>query len=87
MGVDVNFIHELLINLFQGDGNYSYNSTNLATIPGSPASVPVGFAPCAAVTSAAAANATFCLWLADAVGANVGDGINGEALVHLHSGH
>jgi len=27
MGVDLNFIHELLINLFQGDGNYSYNVT------------------------------------------------------------
>lgn len=27
MGVDVNFIHELLINLFQGDGSYSYTST------------------------------------------------------------
>jgi Carboxypeptidase regulatory-like domain/TonB dependent receptor-like, beta-barrel len=27
IGVDVNFIHELLINLFQGDGNYSYTST------------------------------------------------------------
>jgi len=27
-GADVNLIHELLINLFQGDGNYSYNSTS-----------------------------------------------------------
>jgi hypothetical protein len=27
MGVDINLIHELLVNLFQGDGNYSYNST------------------------------------------------------------
>jgi hypothetical protein len=34
MGVDVNLIHELLVNLFQGDGNYSYNSTSVATIPG-----------------------------------------------------
>ncbi len=32
MGVDVNFIHELLINLFQGDGNYNY--TGSALIPG-----------------------------------------------------
>ena len=27
MGVDLNFIHELLINLFQGDGNYSYTGS------------------------------------------------------------
>jgi hypothetical protein len=27
MGVDVNLIHELLINLFQGDGSYSYTAT------------------------------------------------------------
>jgi Carboxypeptidase regulatory-like domain/TonB dependent receptor len=32
MGVDGNFIHELLINLFQGDGNYNY--TGSALIPG-----------------------------------------------------
>ena len=25
LGVDLNFIHELLINLFQGDGGYTYN--------------------------------------------------------------
>ncbi len=35
MGVDLNFIHELLINLFQGDGNYSYTSTT--AIAGCPA--------------------------------------------------
>ena len=27
MGVDVNLIHELLVNLFQGDGNYQYNAS------------------------------------------------------------
>ncbi len=27
MGVDVNFIHERLVNLFQGDGSYSYSNT------------------------------------------------------------
>lgn len=59
MGVDMNFIHELLINLFQGDGNYSYNATT-------------AFAGCPA-----GANATFCRWVADAVGANVGDGLTG----------
>ncbi len=26
-GVDLNFIHEIMINLFQGNGNYSYNGT------------------------------------------------------------
>ncbi|MHB8500783.1 MAG: TonB-dependent receptor [Candidatus Acidiferrales bacterium] len=60
MGVDVNFIHELLINLFQGDGNYSYNSTT-------------AFAGCPG-----GANATFCRWVADAVGADVGDGLAGK---------
>ena len=34
-GVDLNFIHELLINLFQGDGSYSYNTTT--AIAGCPA--------------------------------------------------
>lgn len=60
MGVDFNFIHELLINLFQGDGNYSYNSTT-------------AFAGCPA-----GANATFCRWVADAVGADVGSGTIGQ---------
>jgi Carboxypeptidase regulatory-like domain/TonB dependent receptor len=26
-GVDLNFIHEIMINLFQGNGNYTYNGT------------------------------------------------------------
>jgi hypothetical protein len=62
MGVDLNFIHELLINLFQGDGNYNYNSTN--AIAGCPAG----------------ANATFCMWLGDAVGSPlaVGDTLTGK---------
>ena len=60
MGVDLNFIHELLINLFQGDGNYSYTNTNASM----------------AVTPRA--NATFCRWVDDAVGANVGDGLTGK---------
>jgi hypothetical protein len=49
-GGDMNFIHELLINLFQGDGNYSYNGTTA-----------YGGCP-------AGANATFCRWVADAMG-------------------
>ena len=60
MGVDFNFIHELLINLFQGDGNYSYNTTT-------------AFAGCPA-----GANATFCRWVADATGTNVGTGVTGQ---------
>jgi hypothetical protein len=59
-GADVNFIHELLVNLFQGDGNYSYNGTT-------------AFAGCPA-----GPNATFCRWVADAVGANVGDTFTGK---------
>lgn len=67
MGVDLNFIHELLINLFQGDGNYSYTGTT-------------AFDGCAA-----GANATFCRWLDDAVGADAGD-VNafGESLKGKH---
>jgi hypothetical protein len=61
MGVDLNFIHELLVNLFQGDGNYNY--TGSAAIPGCPASgTPLNF----------------CQWVADAVGADVGDGLTGK---------
>jgi len=60
MGVDLNFIHELLINLFQGDGNYSYNATT--AFDGCPAG----------------ANATFCRWVDDAVGASVGDGLTSQ---------
>jgi hypothetical protein len=76
MGVDVNLIHELLVNLFQGDGNYSYNGTSLvepstALNPG--ATIP-GLANC----GGSAPNATFCLWLADAVGGDVGDGLTGK---------
>ena len=29
-GVDLNFIHEIMINLFQGNGNYTYNGTGLS---------------------------------------------------------
>ncbi len=66
-GVDLNFIHELLVNLFQGDGNYSYNSTT------APAACPTAVAP-----ATAAQEATFCLWVADAVGASLGDGLTGK---------
>jgi outer membrane receptor protein involved in Fe transport len=59
-GGDMNFIHEVLINLFQGDGNYSYNATT-------------AFAGCPA-----GANATFCRWVADAVGTDVGDTLTGK---------
>jgi len=59
-GADVNLIHELLINLFQGDGNYSYNSTSaFAGCPSGP-------------------NATFCRWVADALGVDVGDTFTGK---------
>ncbi len=81
MGADVNLIHEVLVNLFQGDGNYQYNGTSVATIPGTlgppptPPTVPAGFTQCA---NTSAANQTFCLWLADAVGADVGDGKTGK---------
>jgi hypothetical protein len=73
MGVDLNFIHELLINLFQGDGNYNYTSTTFAV-----GGVPVCPAAPGQTTGAVAANATFCRWVADAVGADVGDGLTGK---------
>ena len=69
MGVDVNFIHELLINLFQGDGNYNY--TGSAAIPGCPAS---------------GTDLNFCQWVADAVGADVGDGLTGKHWATFHAG-
>ena len=70
MGVDVNLIHELLVNLFQGDGNYSYTNTSL----------PAGLSSCnvTGASSVVQANAIFCMWLVDAVGANVGDGLTGK---------
>jgi hypothetical protein len=61
-GVDVNLIHELLINLFQGDGSYSYNSVPGTAFDGCPAGE----------------NALFCEWVDDSVGANVGDGLTGR---------
>jgi outer membrane receptor protein involved in Fe transport len=67
MGVDVNFIHELLINLFQGDGNYNY--TNSAAFDQCPQG----------------ANATFCRWILDAVGGDIGDtNAFGESLKGKH---
>jgi hypothetical protein len=71
-GVDLNFIHELLVNLFQGDGNYSYNSTTFFFGP------PNNTIPVCPAAASAAANATFCRWLVDAVGADVGDGLAGK---------
>jgi carboxypeptidase family protein len=61
-GADFNFIHELLINLFQGDGNYSYSS------PALPASVGAG-------CLATAVQRTFCGWVADTLGLDLGDGL------------
>lgn len=66
-GVDLNFIHEILINLFQGDGSYSYSLSTAA------------FDGCPGGTSAIVeANLAFCRWLDDAIGANVGDGLTGK---------
>jgi Carboxypeptidase regulatory-like domain/TonB dependent receptor len=48
-GYDFNAIHELLINLFQGGGSYSYTGAN-----------------------------AFGNWVADTVGANLGDGLTGR---------
>jgi hypothetical protein len=61
-GADFNFIHELLVNLFQGDGNYNYNNPTL------PASVGAG-------CLASAVQKTFCGWAADELGLDLGDGL------------
>ena len=73
MGADFNFIHEVLINLFQGDGNYSYNSTTFA-VNGTPVCATVA----GQTSGQAQANATFCRWLVDVVGADVGDTLTGK---------
>jgi hypothetical protein len=77
MGVDVNFIHELLVNLFQGDGNYSYSSTT--TFDGCPGTN-------VAVAPQVPANATFCRWLDDTVGVDpAGDTLsNGASALGKH---
>jgi hypothetical protein len=31
-GVDLNFIHEIMINLFQGNGNYTYNASGASNV-------------------------------------------------------
>jgi hypothetical protein len=57
-GGDVNLIHEVLINLFQGDGSYSYSTST-------------AFDGCAS-----GADAAFCRWLDDSVGADdLNDGL------------
>jgi carboxypeptidase family protein len=68
MGVDVNFIHELLINLFQGDGNYNYTSNS------------------AIDQCATGANATFCRWVADAVGVPLVNPVSGtpQGITGMH---
>ena len=81
VGADVNLIHELLVNLFQGDGNYSYNITsgNQPVVSGAVVALNPG-GPIPGITSCtgSAANTTFCLWLADSVGADIGDGMTGK---------
>ncbi len=68
LGVDFNFIHEVLVNLFQGDGNYSYSSTSAID------QCPTG------------ANATFCRWVGDAVGATLNSATTGlpDGLTGMH---
>ncbi len=63
-GVDLNFIHEYLVNLFQGDGNYSYSGSGVA-VPG---------AGCLNTTQ----DILFCDWILDVYGANIGDGKTGK---------
>ncbi len=64
VGVDLNFVHEYLLNLFQGDGNYSYSSA--VAIPSAGCVDP----------AAQTANTIFCDWLVDAYGVNLGDGLS-----------
>jgi len=66
-GVDVNLVHELLVNLFQGDGNYSYSSST--SVAGCPA--PSG-------GNSATLQNEFCGWTADLFNVNLGDGLTGQ---------
>jgi hypothetical protein len=67
-GADFNAIHELLVNLFQGDGSYSYSGTTAFD----------GCNPTSSSNAALQANAVFCRWVDDSVGANLGDGATGK---------
>jgi outer membrane receptor protein involved in Fe transport len=72
IGVDVNLIHEVLINLFQGDGSYSYSSSD----PALPAAV-VTACNSGLPSSAFTVEQEFCGWTADLYGANLGDSLTG----------
>jgi hypothetical protein len=72
-GVDVNLIHELLVNLFQGDGSYSYSSSD----PALPAAV-VTACNAGLPSTADTVEQEFCGWTADIFGDNLGDGITGR---------
>ena len=68
-GFDGNFVHDLIINLFNGSGIYSYSSTaaNLFYDP--------------ANTGCNSSNGNFmpfCNWVADIFGLNAGDGHTGQ---------
>jgi hypothetical protein len=72
-GVDINLIHELLINLFQGGGIYSYSSTSAASKLGAPCTSagPAG-------TYSASTASIFCEWVADVYGVPTTDGLAGK---------
>ena len=68
-GVDLNFIHEYLINLFNGNGSYSY--TAVVALPSNAGCV-------ATVTNSQPQNTEFCDWLFDATGAVTADTRSGK---------
>jgi outer membrane receptor protein involved in Fe transport len=55
-GVDINFVHDLLINLFQGDGSYSYSGVALPAAAGCPGNTQ---------------NTIFCDWMIDSLGLDI----------------
>ncbi|MGB6546175.1 MAG: TonB-dependent receptor [Candidatus Acidiferrales bacterium] len=77
LGVDVNLIHELLINLFQGDGSYSYSSSDPA-LPSTSANNVVADCNGSLPSSALTVEQEFCGWTADTFGVNLGDTITGR---------
>jgi hypothetical protein len=73
LGVDVNLIHELLVNLYEGNGNYQYTSTD-APLPAAVVTACNAGLPSTALT----VEQEFCAWSADVFGANLGDGLTGQ---------
>ena len=63
-GFDGNFVHDFIVNLFNGSGIYSYSSTTANAAYGTGCTSNLNFMP-------------FCNWVADIFSLNVGDSLTG----------